>query len=708
VDVAFEVLPLEGAGTRLLLAAPAPTAVEWGQSVSLLRALFAQGRIGFTVLDLDFKLLRTNITPEFFGGPAMVPGSGLETVLFAEDADLIKAELRQVMDTGVPVVASPRQVRSLQLGGLPWSMSLSAFRLEDAQGRPSGVAVVVNDTSEQERVRRHRDLLHQAATRIGISLDVVRTAQALAEVVVSGFADYATVDVPAPVLDGNEPTMSFGRPEDFLRRIAVAAAAGPWPATLLQVGENYPTLPDNEELRRVQHGHPLVLDRREIDRLLDHSPLDKLLVPDDVHAVLVSPLTARGLTLGAVAAWRSARQGPFDEADVMLLSEISSRAALGIDNARRYTREHRAAVTLQQRLLPRATTDTTAAETTGIYRPASGEVGLGGDWFDVIPLPSLRIAFVVGDVIGHGLAAAAAMGRLRTAIQTFADLEQEPEEVLSHVENLVQRLAAEAPAGQRDTVGATCLYAVYDPTDGRCTLASAGMPPPLLVLPDGSTELVDVSPGPPLGVGGMPFTSTTIDLPPGSVLALYTDGMLGLDDIDAAGGLRRLRSVLAAEYRPGRPLDEIGRALLAGAHDLPPRDDIALLLARTRAVPAGNIASWQFPAEAESVAKAREVASRQLAGWGLDEVAFTTELVVSELVTNAIRYAGGPVGLRLIRDKVLICEVTDPSNTQPRLLRAATLDEGGRGLFIVAQCTSRWGCRYGRQGKTIWTEQPLS
>jgi len=134
----------------------------------------------------------------------MAPGTRLETVLFAEDAEVIEAELRKVLETGVPIIASGRRVRSLQLPGMKWTMALSAFRLEDARGHPSGVAVVVNDISEQERVRRHRDLLHQAATRIGVSLDVVRTAQALVEVVVSGFADYAAVDVPKPVLEGNE------------------------------------------------------------------------------------------------------------------------------------------------------------------------------------------------------------------------------------------------------------------------------------------------------------------------------------------------------------------------------------------------------------------------------------------------------------------------------------------------------------------------
>lgn len=708
VAVDLYVTPLAGGdGGHLVLAAPAATALEWGQGVSLLRGLFRQHQLGFAVHDTDLRVVHTNITPEMFGVGSVAPGGRVDTVVCAEDAAAIEAVLGRVLETGIPIVGHEQRIRNAHGPEHSWVLSLSAFRLENARGEPSGVAAVIDDVTEQERLRRHRDLLHYSAARLGFSLDMVRTAQALAEVVVPGLGDLATVDLARPVLIGDEPTMALGGGESSLVRIAASYAGGDWPDGLLPVGGRYPALPDSPELRGIQQGESVVMDRRSVARALGDGPLTKLLVPEGGHSLVVCPLFARGLMLGTVTAWRTRQPDPFDADEVELLAEISSRAALGIDNSRRYTREHRAAMALQERLLPRAVTDTPAAETVGIYRPAAGGAGVSGDWFDVITLPSLRVALVVGDVVGHGLPATATMGRLRTAIQTFADLELDPAEVLAHVEDLVQRLAAETPAGHRDTVGATCLYAVYDPTSGRCTFASAGQPPPILVLPDGTTRVVEVSPGPPLGVGGVPFESTTIDVEPGSVIALYTDGLFGIERYAADTGLRRLRDELAEHCRSGRPLDDIGPTLLSDTDDRPPRDDIALLLARTRAVAETNIASWEFPADLSAVAQAREATTRQLTAWRLEELAFTTELVVSELITNAIRYAGGPVSLRLIRDQVLICEVADPSNTQPRLLRAEATDEGGRGLFIVAQCTTRWGCRYGRQGKTIWTEQPL-
>ncbi|MGW4736339.1 ATP-binding SpoIIE family protein phosphatase, partial [Streptomyces shenzhenensis] len=432
-------------------------------------------------------------------------------------------------------------------------------------------------------------------------------------------------------------------------------------------------------------------------------------IPITQRPWVAAPLFARGLLLGSIDIWRTERCAPFDQQDAELLAEIASRAALSVDNARRYTREHRAAVALQQRLLPQATTDSRAADTAGVYVPAGGGAEISGDWFDVISLPSPRTAFVVGDVIGHGLAATATMGRLRAAIQTLADLELDPTELLTHLDDLVARLAAEAGPEQQDTIGATCLYALYDPISGRCSLASAGHPPPIAVQPDGTARVLEeLSPGPPLSVGGMPFETTTIDLVPGSVLALYTDGLIKHADRDAGAGLRDLTDRLAADCRPDRPLQETGHTLLADAVESPPRDDIALLLARTRVLPPQATATWEFPPVPTIVAEARKAATLQLATWGLDDLAFTTELVVSELVTNAVRYVGcGPIGLRLIHAHVLICEVTDISNTQPRLRRARWADEGGRGLFLVAQLTARWGSRYDQSGKTIWTEQHL-
>jgi hypothetical protein len=303
--------------------------------------------------------------------------------------------------------------------------------------------------------------------------------------------------------------------------------------------------------------------------------------------------------------------------------------------------------------------------------------------------------------------ASATMGRLRAAIQTLADLELEPDELLTRLADLVQRLAAEAPSGDRDIVGGTCLYSVYDPVTRRCAMASAGHPPPVLVRPDRTAEAVEISPGPPLALSGMPYETTVIDVEPGSILALYTDGLVERGDRDTGQGLPRLTEALAAHCRPDRALDETGRALLADLADHAPRDDAALLLARTRAVPAADTAHWEIPADPAAVSKAREWITRQLTLWGLDDLLFATELIVSELVTNAIRYGRPPMDLRLIRHHVLVCEVTDSSSTQPRLRRARTTDEGGRGLFLVSQLGGRWGCRHGQDGKTIWSEQAI-
>ena len=300
---------------------------------------------------------------------------------------------------------------------------------------------------------------------------------------------------------------------------------------------------------------------------------------------MVAPLHARGLTLGAIVVWRTGPSESFTADEVDLMRQIASRGALAIDNARRYTREYRAAVALQQRLLPPATTDTPAAETAGVYLLTDRGGGTSGDWYDAIPLPALRLALVAGDVIGRGIPASATMGRLRAAIQTLADLELEPDELLTRLADLVQRLAAEAPPGDHDVMGATCLYAVYNPVTRRCAMASAGHPPPVLVRPDGSAEAVDIVPGPPLAVCGMPYETTTIDVEPGSVLALYTDGLVQHAAHDVCDGLQRLTDALATSCRPGRALEETGRILLDQLVDEAPRDDATLLLARTRAVP---------------------------------------------------------------------------------------------------------------------------
>ncbi|MGW6707702.1 ATP-binding SpoIIE family protein phosphatase [Streptomyces sp. NPDC054956] len=573
-------------------------------------------------------------------------------------------------------------------------------------------AETAREAAERDASRRRRGLSHAAAAGIGASLDVVEMAGTLVNLLVPDFADLATVDIAEQVLVGDEPPHLDTSGDVHLRRTAAAQSPEISAEDLLAVGEALPPVADSALMRPLMKGLPvLVPDVAVLHAELGVDPRSlSLFVPGGAHSSIAVPLYARGLILGCVTVWRCQSPSPFGEEDAALLQDVVSRAALGVDNARRFTKEHRSVVALQRSLLPRSALDCAAAETVGAYQPAGGGLGVGGDWFDVIPLPSLRVAFVVGDVVGHGLEATAAMARLRTAVQTLADLDLDPGELLTHLDDLVLGLSGEEMTGasraEPAVLGATCLYAVHDPVTGRCAAATAGHPPPALLPPDGEPAFVGLVPGPPLGVGGMPFEVTEFEVRPGSLLAFFTDGLVESRDGDIEEGMERLRSALA-DADPGRPLGEIGQRVFDRVLPREPVDDVALLLARTHVLASDRVAAWELEADLSLVGHARELVVGQLSDWELDELGFVTELVVSELVTNAIRYAGGPVGLRLIRDRVLVCEVSDPSSTQPRLRRARETDEGGRGLFLVAQLTDRWGCRFTGTGKTIWTEQPI-
>jgi anti-sigma regulatory factor (Ser/Thr protein kinase) len=428
-----------------------------------------------------------------------------------------------------------------------------------------------------------------------------------------------------------------------------------------------------------------------------------------LHSVMIVPIRARGVTLGVTTFFRRRRQEPFDDDDLSLAEDLVSRAAVCVDNARRYTRERDAALVLQRSLLPRRLPEQNAVDVAACYRPADELTGLGGDWYDLIPLSGARVALVVGEVPGHGIDAAAAMGRLRTAVRTLAALDLPPEEVLAHLDDLAARTSLEEGAAEDDDVqvsGSACVYVVYDPVDGQCTMAAAGHPAPAVVLPDGSVSFVDLPQGTPLGTGGPPFEAVELALAEGSTLALHTDGLLAREARDWAVDADRERLRRALE-RVEPSLDLRCRAVVDALVPARPHDDVALLMARTRLLGAEQVADWDLPADPAVVADARKEAARQLAAWDLDELAFTTELVVSELVTNAIRYASGPIRLRLIKERALICEVSDGGATAPHLRHPRATDEGGRGLLLVSQFSRRWGTRFVPEGKVIWAEQSL-
>ncbi|WP_432163897.1 SpoIIE family protein phosphatase [Streptomyces tendae] len=579
-------------------------------------------------------------------------------------------------------------------------------RPTDVRGGPAGSVATLRDSTElralsgrAETARERLDILYAAGVGIGTSLDVTRTAEELGELAVPRFADYVTVDLFDTVLAGGQPGGVTP-----LRRTALSG-----------ITAQVPLYPVGRQIRYVEtspQGRTLHSGRAVLEPRLGQAPgwqaqdyeRSAQVVEYGIHSLITVPLRAGTLVLGVVSFWRSVKPEPFDEDELALGEELVARAAVSIDNARRYTREHSMAVTLQRSLLPRRLPEQNALDVAYRYLPA--QAGVGGDWFDVLPLPGARVALVVGDVVGHGLHAAATMGRLRTAVHNFTALDLPPDELLGLLDELVGRIDQDEAADDSTApvTGATCLYAIYDPVAGSCVIARAGHPPPALIRPDGTVEFPEVPAGPPLGLGGLPFETTELRLAEGSRLVLYTDGLVEDRAHDIDVGLEQLRRALETA---GETPEETCRTVLDARLPDRPGDDIALLVARTRVLGPDQVAEWDVPNDPAAVADVRSQVTRRLDEWGLDELAFTTELILSELVTNAIRYGGETVHVRMVRDRSLICEVFDSSSTSPHLRYAAMTDEGGRGLFLVAQLAERWGTRYTPAGKVIWAEQPV-
>ncbi|MGW0748181.1 SpoIIE family protein phosphatase [Streptomyces sp. NPDC002587] len=633
---------------------------------------------------------------------------------------LANDEARRLLD--LPADAEGRPVTDLGLEGgitepiasgraVTDELHMAADRLLAVNIRPTapygqaGSVVTLRDTTElralagrAEVARERLKLLYDAGVQVGTTLNVERTAEELAEVAVPRFADIVTVDLLDPVLRGEEPPDAGTE----MRRTASVGLQGDHP--LYPVGKLIRFVPTSPMASGLADGHAILeADLRATHGWRAQDPANALLILDrGIHSMIGVPLRARGVVLGMAGYWRGQDSAPFDEEDVSFAEELTARAALSVDNARRYTREHTMAVTLQRSLLPRGVPEQSAVEVA--HRYLAAQAGVGGDWFDVIPLPGTRVALVVGDVVGHGLHASATMGRLRTAVYNFSTLDLPPDELLSHLDELVAHIDADEQEWQGIT-GATCLIAIYDPVSGQVTAATAGHPGPALVRPDGTVSFPEVPVSPPLGLGaGMPMESMAVTLPEGSRLALFTDGLIESRDRDLDAGLAALRAALAG---PARTPEETCTAVIDAMLPARPGDDIALLVARTRRLDPDRIAEWDVAPDPAAVSPVRGACSRRLAEWGLEDFAFTTELILSELLTNAIRYGTEPIRVRLLYDRSLICEVSDGSSTSPHLRRAEATDEGGRGLFLVAQFAERWGTRYTARGKIIWSEQAL-
>ncbi|MEU6344753.1 SpoIIE family protein phosphatase [Streptomyces sp. NPDC046977] len=619
--------------------------------------------------------------------------------------------LRKVLNTGVPEIDHELE----QLDHYRHrAYALSVFPVANARdGRP-GVCSLNVDVTSSRRTRERMTLLSRASRRIGAHLDVMQTAQDLADVLVPVLADYVTVDLAESVELGDAPLARLGSshgdvPAFF--RAGQMSIHDDFRESLWPRGSAVFVPPDSPFIEVLSSGrsHLETVLETGPGNWLDHDPRRReRILTLGMHTLLILPIHARDEILGIAVMVRTENPLPFDENDRTLAEELVSRAALSLDNARRYTREHTAALALQRDLLPSDPNGGNAVDVVSRYLPSDAEGGVGGDWFDVIPVSGARVALVVGDVVGHGINAAATMGRLRTAVITLAALDQPPDELLRNLDELYVRLTEESDGRALPTalMGATCLYMVYDPVTRCCVSARAGHPPPAFIDPaTGEVSYLDIPSGAPLGIGTRSFQPVTHHVPEGSVLVLYTDGLVETREHDIDHGLEQLR--LALTQPPGTGLEELTARAVGTLGDHRQDDDVAVLLARTRSLCPSRFATWEVPREAAAVAGLRAAAVRTLTAWGLERLVPAAEQIVGELLANAVLHGAVPIRLRLIRDRVLVVEVFDNGCSMPRQHKSSSADEAGRGVALAAALSSRFGVRSFPEGKSVWAELEL-
>lgn len=622
----------------------------------------------------------------------------------------------QILELGYPVLEFSQndRVPVTPDWGVPRRAERRARRERAALAAAAGQPLPEDLADEGEdleyaAVRERLEFLNEVSGRIGTSLDLSRTIIEVSKAVVPRFTDVAGTYLREQVVAGEGFPEGVPDTTTMWHRVAVEHTdePGPWD-DVVPVGEAMPFPAHTPFFQCMTSGEPVLVPR--ISEQMGHAIASQFEKRDirpliTGRSMLVVPLKARNVVLGFMILLRHPERVEFNDMDRVTGAELAARAGLVLDNARMYTYQESVAETLQDSMLPHIPPRMAGCDIATRYLPGTLLGRVGGDWFDSVKLPGARTALVVGDVMGHGLNSAAMMGQLRTAVQTMAALDLPPAQLLRNLDDLAQRLG--------DTYLATCLYAVYDPIASELHLANAGHIPPVLVrAEDGGSELLDLPTGAPIGVGGVPFEAVRVRLEPGDRLVMCTDGLVEVRGEDIGVGLATLCESAA---HPAASMDDacdtIIRALAATFSEAGRggrKDDVALLMARLNGIEPDDVAEWRLPLDPVEVGRARAVVREQLHDWGLAKLAYTAELLVSELVTNAVRHSRSrPVDLRLVRGDTLLCEVDDDDHDLPTLLNAGPGDESGRGLRVVSTLAREWGTSRTKAGKTVWFELTL-
>ncbi|MFD0318278.1 ATP-binding SpoIIE family protein phosphatase [Streptomyces flavalbus] len=638
------------------------------------------------------------------GLPEILPSMSVE-----ESARIVG----QVLELGYPVLEFSQndRVPVTPDWGVPRRAERRARRERLARAVAAGEPVPTDlreDADDSEdleyaAVRERLEFLNEVSGRIGTSLDLAATIVEVSKAVVPRFTDVAGTYLREQVVAGEGFPGGVPDTTTLWHRVALEHTDEPgrWD-DVVPVGEAMPFPAHTPFFQCMTTGEPVLVPR--ISEEMGHAIAAQFEKRDirpliTGRSMLVVPLKARNVVLGFMILLRHPERPVFNDMDRVTGAELAARAGLVLDNARMYTYQESVAETLQDSMLPHIPARMAGCDIATRYLPGTLLGRVGGDWFDSVKLPGARTAFVVGDVMGHGLNSAAMMGQLRTAVQTMAALDLPPAQLLRNLDDLAQRLG--------ENYLATCLYAVYDPVAGELCLANAGHIPPVLVrAEDGRSELLDLPTGAPIGIGGVPFEAVRVPVRPGDRLVMCTDGLVEVRGEDIGVGLATLCESAA---HPAASMDDACDTIIRALNPRGGRkDDVALLMARLSGIEPDDVAEWRLPLDPAEVGRARAAVREQLHDWGLAKTAYTAELLVSELVTNAVRHSHHrPVGLRLVRGDTLLCEVDDDDHELPTLLSASGDDETGRGLRVVSTLAREWGATRTGAGKTVWFELTL-
>ncbi len=686
--------------------------------------LVGPGRERLLVLSADAQGLHPDIPAEGVAFERIAPAFALHTdfpgadelarrlpeILPSMSVEESARIVAQVLELGYPVLEFSQndRVPVTPDWGVPRRVERKARRERAARAEAAGLPLPQDLQDEGEdleyaAVRERLEFLNEVSGRIGTSLDLAQTIIEVSKAVVPRFTDVAGTYLREQVVAGEGFPEGVPDTTTMWHRVAVEHTDEPgrWD-DVVPVGEAMPFPAHTPFFQCMTTGEPVLVPR--ISEQMGHAIASQFEKRDirpliTGRSMLVVPLKARNVVLGFMILLRHPERVEFNDMDRVTGAELAARAGLVLDNARMYTYQESVAETLQDSMLPHIPPRRAGCDIATRYLPGTLLGRVGGDWFDSVKLPGARTALVVGDVMGHGLNSAAMMGQLRTAVQTMAALDLPPAQLLRNLDDLAQRLG--------ETYLATCLYAVYDPIASELHIANAGHIPPVLVrAEDGRSELLDLPTGAPIGVGGVPFEAVRVRVRPGDRLVMCTDGLVEVRGEDIGVGLATLCESAA---HPAASMDDACDTIIRALNTRGGRkDDVALLMARLNGIEPQDVAEWRLAPDPAEVGRARAAVREQLHDWGLAGLADAAELMVSELVTNAVRHSHSrPVELRLVRGDTLLCEVDDDDHELPTLLSAGPTDEAGRGLRVVSTLAREWGTSRTKAGKTVWFELTL-